>query len=46
MPVEGGMPTRKALTLSQQALDREVRWRISQEMGHGREQITTVYLGR
>jgi hypothetical protein len=44
-PAVGG-PTRKALTLSQQALDREVRWRISQEMGHEREQITAVYLGR
>jgi hypothetical protein len=22
------------------------RWRISQEMGHEREQITAVYLGR
>jgi hypothetical protein len=34
------------LTLSQQALDREIRLRLSQEMGHEREQITTVYLGR
>jgi hypothetical protein len=34
------------LTLPQKALDREVRLRISQEMGHEREQITTVYLGR
>ena len=44
-PAAGG-PTRKVLTLSQQALDREVRLRISQEMGHEREQITSVYLGR
>jgi hypothetical protein len=44
-PAAGG-PTRKALTLSQQALDREVRLHLSQEMGHEREQITTVYPGR
>ena len=41
-----GGPTRKKLTLPQKALDREVRLRISQEMGHEREQITAVYLGR
>jgi hypothetical protein len=34
------------LTLPQKALDREVRLRINQEMGHEREQITAVYLGR
>jgi hypothetical protein len=45
VPAAGG-PTRKALTLLQQALDREVCWRLSQELGHEREQITTVYLGR
>jgi integrase len=44
-PAVGGL-TRKVLILSQQALDREVRLRISQELGHEREQITTVYLGR
>jgi hypothetical protein len=30
----------------QKALDRKVQLRISPEMGHEREQITAVYLGR
>jgi hypothetical protein len=34
------------LTLPQKALDRKVRLCISQGMGHEREQITAVYLGR
>jgi hypothetical protein len=28
------------------AIDREARETISREMGHGREQVTAVYLGR
>lgn len=44
-PVQGG-PTAKQLTPEQKTLDRAARLTISQEMGHGREQITTVYLGR
>jgi site-specific recombinase XerC len=44
-PACGG-PTSRQLTLEQKALDQEVRLMISQEMGHGREQVTAVYLGR
>jgi hypothetical protein len=44
-PARGG-PTSKQLTPKQKALDREAREVISREMGHGREQITAVYLGR
>ena len=36
----------KQLTAKQKAIDREARGAISREMGHGREQITAVYLGR
>jgi hypothetical protein len=44
-PARAG-PTSKQLTPKQKALDREARDVISREMGHGREQITAVYLGR
>ena len=44
-PAQGG-PTSKQLTPKQKELDREARDVISHEMGHGREQITAVYLGR
>jgi site-specific recombinase XerC len=44
-PAAGG-PSSKQLTASQKARDREARLTISAEMGHGREQITAVYLGR
>ena len=44
-PARGG-PTSKQLTPKQKAIDREARETISHEMGHGREQITAVYLGR
>jgi hypothetical protein len=44
-PAAGGPPTR-ALGAEQRALDREARLTISQEFGHEREQITTVYLGK
>lgn len=44
-PAAGG-PIHKDLTPEQKALDREVRLRISQELGHEREQITAVYLGK
>lgn len=44
-PACGG-PTSKQLTPEQKALDRAVRLRISQEIGHERERITAVYLGR
>jgi site-specific recombinase XerC len=44
-PAAGG-PTSKQLSPEQKALDREVRLLISQELGHERESITAVYLGR
>jgi hypothetical protein len=44
-PARGG-PTSKQLTPEQKAADREARQTISHEMGHNREQITAVYLGR
>ena len=44
-PARGG-PTAKQLTAKQKETDREAREAISHEMGHGREQITAVYLGR
>lgn len=39
-------PKSRELTPKQKALDRAVRLLISQELGHGREEITAVYLGR
>lgn len=44
-PALGG-PTSKALTPEQKALDAEARIILSGEMGHEREQVTAVYLGR
>tara|TARA_R110002111_G_scaffold51311_4_gene89918 strand:- start:21486 stop:22352 length:867 start_codon:yes stop_codon:yes gene_type:complete len=44
-PAAGG-PTIKALTQEQKAIDRQARLTISQELGHEREQITSIYLGR
>lgn len=44
-PVAGG-PARQALTSAQRRLDEEARRVISRELGHEREQITSVYLGR
>jgi site-specific recombinase XerC len=44
-PVAGG-PASKTLNSDQRALDRGARETISRELGHSREQITTVYLGR
>jgi hypothetical protein len=44
-PAAGG-PTIKTLTPDQKAKDREARLTISHELGHEREQITAVYLGR
>ena len=44
-PARGG-PTSKDLTKQQRIIDREARDVISHEMGHGREQVTSVYLGR
>ena len=44
-PVAGG-PATKSLTTDQRALDLKARVVISQELGHSREAITAVYLGR
>ncbi|MFD2365820.1 phage integrase N-terminal domain-containing protein [Pseudoduganella sp. GCM10020061] len=44
-PAAGG-PHSRMLTGEQKQRDRDVRLEISNEMGHGREQITAVYLGR
>ena len=44
-PAAGG-PTARDLTPEQRQWDREVRRLISRELGHEREQITAVYLGR
>jgi site-specific recombinase XerD len=44
-PLAGG-PARKDLTPEQKITDHKVRMLISAELGHGREEITAVYLGR
>ena len=44
-PACGG-PTRKELSKEDRDKDKLARLAISQELGHEREQITTVYLGR
>lgn len=44
-PAAGGK-TSKQLTALEKAVDREARLIISRELGHEREQVTSVYLGR
>ena len=44
-PHAGG-PKSKDQTPEQKAIDREARMAVSAELGHGREEITAVYLGR
>jgi hypothetical protein len=44
-PARGGIKS-KQLTPKQKEIDRLAREAISREMGHGREQISAVYLGR
>jgi hypothetical protein len=44
-PAAGG-PTRGELTPEQRQVDYRARMQISAELGHGREEITAVYLGR
>lgn len=44
-PAAGG-PRSKALSPGQRVIDREARLTISRELGHEREQITALYLGR
>jgi hypothetical protein len=44
-PAKGG-PTSKQFTLEQREIDLDVRRKISAELGHVRESITAIYLGR
>ncbi|MBI2801223.1 MAG: integrase domain-containing protein [Gammaproteobacteria bacterium] len=44
-PSAGG-PTSRRLAGDAKAIDREARLTISGELGHAREQVTAVYLGR
>lgn len=44
-PAAGG-PTAATLTVAQKTSDRQARLTISRELGHEREAITAVYLGR
>jgi len=44
-PAAGGLKSTE-LTQEQKNIDREARLIVSQELGHEREQVTTVYLGR
>lgn len=44
-PAAGG-PTSKQLSPAQKVIDRQARLTISRELGHEREAITAVYLGR
>lgn len=44
-PAQGG-PHSRQLTPEQKALDRAARLQISRELGHEREQVTAIYLGR
>jgi len=44
-PAAGG-PSSRALTPARKNADREARLTISQELGHEREQVTAIYLGR
>jgi integrase len=45
-PPHAGGPRREELTPEQREADHAARLVISQEMGHNREEITAVYLGR
>lgn len=44
-PVQGG-PRSRQLTPEQKAIDREARLTISSELGHSREQVVSIYVGR
>jgi hypothetical protein len=44
-PAAGG-PSSRVLTPEQKATDREARLTVSRELGHEREQVTAIYLGR
>lgn len=42
----GGGPTSKQLTPEQKRIDRNARMTITHELGHGRAQVTAIYLSR
>ena len=44
-PAQGG-PKSKKLTPEQKEIDRDARMTITEELGHGREQVTAIYLSR
>ena len=44
-PAAGG-PRSRELTREQKSIDRQARLALSRELGHEREQVTAVYLGR
>lgn len=44
-PASGGATSRQ-LDALQKLADRDARLKLSAEMGHGREQVTSIYLGR
>ena len=44
-PAQGG-PTSRQLTPEQMQIDRDARLTISGELGHNRESVTSIYLGR
>jgi integrase len=44
-PASGG-PTSKQLTPEQKRIDRDARMTITHELGHGRPQVTAIYLSR
>jgi transcriptional regulator of acetoin/glycerol metabolism len=44
-PAQGG-PTSRQLTPEQRAIDRQARLTISGELGHGREQVVSIYCGK
>ena len=44
-PAQGG-PSHKQLTREQRAIDREARMVITDELGHGRENVVGVYCGK
>ena len=46
LPPACGGPRSKDLSVDQKSSDLNARLTISRELGHGRESITTVYLGR
>ena len=44
-PINGGLKSEQ-LTAEQKQIDYHARMILTEELGHGREQITTSYLGR